>query len=92
MGSDTVALTQVTQPVLVDPSGTNRLPSVNLTDLSVRRSFRFGKYKIEPVMDLFNIGNVNTTQSRVTQLGPTYGRVLGIVRGRMLKFGVNMDF
>jgi len=92
VGSDTVALTQVTQVVLVSPSGTTRLPAVNLTDLSLRRSFTHGKYRIEPVMDLFNLGNINTTQSRITQLGPTYGRTLGIVRGRMIKFGINVDF
>jgi len=30
--------------------------------------------------------------SRATQLGPTYHRVTGILRARMVKFGVNVNF
>ena len=33
----------VTQSLVVAPSGTNRLPSVSLIDLSVRRAFRRGE-------------------------------------------------
>lgn len=92
VGSDTVALTRVTQQVMVAPAATNRLPSVALTDLSFRRPFKAGTFTLEPVMDLYNIGNASTTTSRATQLGPTYHTVLGILRGRMLKVGLNMRF
>ena len=92
VGSDTVALTQVTQQVLVSPAATNRLPSVALTDLSFRRPFEVGRFSIEPVLDLYNITNASTTTSRATQLGSTYHTVLGILRGRMLKLGLNMRF
>ena len=92
VGRDTVTLTQVTQVLTVAESGTNRLPSVTLFDLSVRKAFRSGKASIEPVMDLFNLGNVGTITSRATQLGPTYHRVTGILRARMVKFGVNVNF
>jgi hypothetical protein len=93
VGSDTVSLTQVTQSLVVAPSGTNRLPTVNLIDLSVRRTFRRGEgISIEPVLDLFNIANVNTVTVRATQLGPAYHRAQGIVPGRMVKFGVNITY
>jgi len=92
VGRDTVALTQVTQSLLVSPAGTTRLPSVNVIDLSVRKSFRSGGLKFEPVVDLFNIGNINTITFRTTQLGPAYNRVLRIFRGRMVKVGFNIDF
>ena len=29
---------------------------------------------------------------RITQLGPTYGRVANIQRGRLIKVGFNVDF
>jgi hypothetical protein len=92
VGRDTVALTQVTQVLTVAESGTSRLPSVKLFDLSVRRAFKSGRTSIEPVIDLFNLGNAGTITSRATQLGPTYHRVTGILRARMVKFGVNVNF
>lgn len=33
-----------------------------------------------------------TRLSRVTQLGPTYGRVSGIQRGRLIKLGASIEF
>jgi hypothetical protein len=90
--SSTVALTRVTQVVTYEPRGTTRLPDVNLFDISVRRTFSTGRYSIEPVMDMFNVGNVDTIRARSTQLGPNYGVASDVVRGRIIKFGVNVKF
>ena len=92
VGRDSATLTQVTQVITVEPQGTTRFPSVTLIDLSLKRPFRFNKGSIEPALDLFNVGNINTVTSRSTQLGPAYGRVSGIIRGRMVKFGLNVRF
>jgi hypothetical protein len=92
VGRDTVTLTQVTQSLTVAPSGTHRLPSVKMVDLSVRKTFRRGRTSIEPVIDLFNIGNTGTVTRRTSQLGPAHGRVVSILRARMVKFGVNVNY
>ena len=93
VGKDTVALTQVTQSVRISPFGTARLPSINLIDLSLRKIFKFGNNRsIEPILDVYNLANVDTIQNRVTQLGLSYGRVGSILGGRMLKFGLNVNF
>jgi hypothetical protein len=93
VGSNTVALTQVTQTVLIAPRGTNRLPNVNAGDFAIKKLFRFpGNVTAEPAMELFNVSNANTVQGRVTTLGPAYQRVTSIMRGRMLRFGVNVKF
>ena len=90
---DTVALTQVTQSLLVAPAGTTRLPSVTMFDMSLKKIFRLGAQRsIEPVLDIFNLGNVSTVTRRTAQLGPSYGRVSNIVRGRMMKLGLNVKF
>jgi hypothetical protein len=66
---------------------------VNLVDLSVRRSFRFGgRYAVEPVMDIFNVLNSDSIRFRTTQLGATYGRPSDMVRARLFKLGVNVKF
>jgi len=92
VGRDTATLTQVTQVITVEPQGTTRLPAVTLIDMSFKKAFRFNNRSIEPSLDLFNIGNINTITSRSAQLGPAYGNVSGIIRGRMAKFGLNVRF
>ena len=93
VGRDTVTLTQITQVLVVAPAGTTSLPSVTLFDLSLKKSFRSASgLKVEPVLSLFNLGNVNTVVNRSTQLGPTYERATEIVRGRLIKFALNVSF
>ena len=88
----TVALTQVSQSILVEPRGTTRLSSVGLTDLSFRRTFKFGRLKAEPILDAYNVFNASPTTARTTQLGPAYGRVVTIVRGRLVKLALDVDW
>jgi len=92
VGTDSATLTQVTQVITVDPQGTTRFPSVTMIDMSFKRTFRFNNRSVEPALDIFNIGNINTVTSRSAQLGPAYGRVSNIIRGRMAKFGLNVRF
>jgi hypothetical protein len=92
VGSDTVALTQVTQSVRVAEVGTTRLPDNNLVDVSLRKTFTFRSVSIAPVLEVFNVTNANTVQSRLTQRGPTYQRVTAIQFPRMWRLGFNMKF
>jgi hypothetical protein len=93
VGSDTVALTQVTQSVRVAEVGTTRLPDNEMLDFSVRRTFVFANGRsISPVLEVFNATNANTIQSRLAQLGPTYQRVTAIQFPRMWRFGFNVRF
>jgi hypothetical protein len=92
VGSNTVALTQVSQSILVEPRGTTRLPSLTLVDFNVRKIFRMDQRSIEPVFEIHNVFNVATIQNRNTVLGPAYGVVRDISRGRLLKFGLNVKF
>jgi hypothetical protein len=93
VASNTVTLTQVTQSLVVEPRATHRLPDVDLFDLNFRKVFRFaGNRSAEPVVELFNILNSSSTQARTTVLGPNYGYVANILRGRMVKFAVNVKF
>jgi hypothetical protein len=92
ISSNTVTLTRVSQSLLVEPRATTRLPSVNLADLSLRKTFKIHEFSVEPVMDMYNLGNAATTLARITQLGPTYGQAGSILRARLIKLGVNVDF
>jgi hypothetical protein len=93
VGPATVALTQVTQSITVEPRGTTRLPDVNLVDFNVKKTIKAGgSISIQPAVEVFNLLNSSAIQSRTTVLGPAYGRAANIVLGRMVKFGVNVNF
>jgi hypothetical protein len=92
VASNTVALTQVTQILTVEPRGTTRLPAVKSLDVSVRKTWKVGGRSVEPRMDLYNLTNAATILGRITQLGPTYSQVSSIQRGRLIKLGLNFEF
>ncbi|MGE5243706.1 MAG: TonB-dependent receptor [Betaproteobacteria bacterium] len=85
-------LTQVTQTVKVAANGEFRYPWVNLIDLRVTKSFRFGGVRVEPTVDLYNIFNNNAVTSAVTTVGPSLGRPSAIVMGRLLRIGGHITF
>ena len=61
-------------------------------DLSLRKTFRAGSRTFTPRLDIYNATNQSTVTARINQLGPTYGRISGIQRARLIKVGVNVEF
>jgi hypothetical protein len=92
VGNNTVALTQGTQVLTVEPRGTTRLPSVTSLDVSVRKTWKARNKSFEPRIDLYNLTNNATILGRIAQLGPTYQRVSNIQRGRLIKVGMSVEF
>ena len=92
VGNNTVALTQGTTNIIVEPRGTTRLPELNQLDMSFRKAIRTGNKVIQPRLDVYNMMNSATVISRVTTLGSSYGAVSNIQRGALVKFGVSVDF
>jgi len=91
--NQTISLPQGNQTLRVRPVGDTRLPNVAGLDLSFRRAFRLGKTaSFSPRLDIFNATNESTVTARVTQLGPSFGYLSGIQRGRLIKIGLNMEF
>jgi hypothetical protein len=88
----TVALTQVSQSIRVQPRGDSRLPDTNMLDISAKKNFRYGRYSVEPGVDVFNVLNASPIQLRITQLGTTFGRPSRILAPRLVRFSLNMTF
>ncbi|HUP38856.1 MAG TPA: TonB-dependent receptor [Vicinamibacterales bacterium] len=88
----TITLPQGNQTLRVRELGDSRFPNVAGLDLSFRKTFRAGSRTFAPRIDIFNATNESTITARVTQLGPTYGRVSGIQRARLIKLGLNVEF
>ena len=92
VGANTVTLVQGTTSITVEPRGTTRLPDLNQLDMSFRKVFRAGGKVYQPRVDLYNLANSSTIIARSTVLGPSYGAVNGIQRGRLIKIGMAVDW
>ena len=92
VGNNTVALTQGSTTITVEPRGTTCLPNLAQLDMSFKKIFRSGNRTLEPRLDLYNLMNSATIINRTTTLGSSYGAVNGIQRGRLIKLGMNFDF
>jgi hypothetical protein len=92
VGNDTVALTQGTTSIIVEPRGTTRLPNLNQLDMSFRKAFRSAGKVVQARLDVYNMLNSATVINQVTVLGPSYHAVSNIQRGALIKFGVSIDY
>lgn len=90
--NQTITLPQGNTTLRVREFGDTRLPVVAGLDLSLRKTFRAGSRTFTPRLDIYNATNQSTVTARINQLGPTYGRISGIQRARLIKVGVNVEF
>ena len=93
-----------TATVLIDPMGKQRLDNVFVADFRVDKAFRFGSFRLIPSMDIFNVGNANTVQSRrrvmysynaATGAGSSPSNandISSIIAPRVIRFGVRMTW
>ncbi|MEO8682751.1 MAG: hypothetical protein ABI665_27125, partial [Vicinamibacterales bacterium] len=85
-------LTQVTQSVQVAERGDYRYPWVNLLDLRLTKSFKMGKTRFEPTLDLYNVFNNNAPTNVNQTIGSSLGRPSAIVMARLLRVGGRISF
>jgi hypothetical protein len=90
--SQTAKLTQVSQSILVEPSGTIRQPGATIVDMNLMRPITVGHTKFSPRVDIFNLLNASGIQSYISQLGPSYGNAITILDGRLVKFGITVNW
>lgn len=78
--------------VYLDPLGDNRLPNFQTVDFKIDRSFTlFGKVRVVPAIDVFNLMNGNTQLSiRGTQNASNANSVSSILAPRVIRFGARI--
>jgi hypothetical protein len=79
----------VTVPLI--PSGTVWGERLNQVDFRVAKNFRFGRVRVQPQIDLYNLFNANPVYGQNNTYGSAWLRPTQILLGRMLKFGVQVD-
>jgi hypothetical protein len=86
-------LTQLSQTVALVKPGSERLPDINLMDLRFSRAFTFReRWKVSPMVDIYNLFNSNTPYTEVTTVGPNLGHYSANTEGRFLKVGLQVNY
>jgi hypothetical protein len=89
-GAQTTCTSQVTVTIL-EP---NKLFEDRYTLLDVRlgRTFRYGRLRIQPRLDLYNLANSDAVNTSRATFGSTWLQPLEVFGARMAKVGAQIDF
>jgi hypothetical protein len=86
-------LSRSSQTVTLTRRGDERLPTVTMVDLRISRAFRLaGSRRIEPQLDLFNLGNASTVVRNVAAVGSRYLAPAEILSPRIVRLGLTITF
>jgi hypothetical protein len=86
----TLTLPSVTASL--SPAGTYFYERQNQLDLKFSKSITYGRLRFEPQLGIFNALNASTVLSQNNTFGPSLGQVQRILDGRVVRFGVQLDF
>jgi hypothetical protein len=81
-----------TVSVQLVPPGTLYSDRLNQLDLRFGKNIRLGRYRGRPQVDLYNALNANPVYAQSNTYGSAWQRPTAILLGRMVKFGVQIDF
>ena len=91
--SDRAEFPQLSETIILQPAGIQRLPSVNLLNVRLSREFAFKeRWHVEPLVDLFNLTNAQTVVSMVQQFGPNYRFPTNTINPFLARFGMRVNF
>jgi hypothetical protein len=76
---------------LVEP-GSTFLERWTQLDLSFRKTFSMGKYRVDGALDMFNALNSNVVLSQNQNFGSTLGQPLAVLQGRLLRLSSQIKF
>ena len=85
---------QRTQSVTINliPPGSQYLDRWNQLDLSFRKVFTLGRYRVDGALDMFNALNSNVVLSQNQAFGSTLGQPLAVLQGRLLRLSSQIKF
>lgn len=90
-----ISLSQGNTTIYAEKKGSREYPDRKLLDLRAEKSFRFGRYKIAFMLDVFNVFNANTTTSWETISSSSsivFNQTTGLLTPRIMRLGVKFEF
>jgi hypothetical protein len=85
-----LTLAQIT--TRLNEGGTDFLDRNNQLDIGITKDIRVGRFVLKPQLDLFNLFNVAPVTNQVSTFGTQLGQPLTILPGRLLRFGIRMNY
>jgi hypothetical protein len=67
-------------------------PRYTVLDLRFSRAMRFGRTRVQPRFDVYNVLNASAVIAMLTRYGSAWLLPNDIYQGRMYKFGIQVDF
>jgi hypothetical protein len=92
LGRDLSAGATATRTIELIQPGTMYDDRLFQLDLRASRIFRFGSRSVRGMVDLFNVFNANSVLSLSTGYGSNWLRPTSVVRARMVKFGIQVNY
>jgi hypothetical protein len=83
-----------TQSVTVNliPPGSAYLDRWTQLDLSFRKVFKLGRYRVDGALDMFNALNSNVVLTQNQNFGSTLGQPQAVLQGRLLRISRQIKF
>ena len=91
--------------ILIGRMGDHRLETVYELDLRLEKEFLFGRARVVPSLDAFNVTNENTVLARVGRVGnydarrarpylqrPTFNQIAEVESPRIFRAGLRVSF
>ena len=83
--------TEVVTVPLIAP-GTQYLKRWNQLDVNLKRTFRAGRFELQPALEVYNLLNSSVVLNQNQTFGPTLGTADTDRSGRFMKFGAMVKF
>jgi hypothetical protein len=85
-------LTQVNQSIKLVPRGEVQRGELALLDVRFSKAMRLGRFTFEPLLEVYNLLNNNSSITEVETVGPNLGFITETVLPRVAKLGLKMKF
>jgi hypothetical protein len=83
----------ISESVILQPAGIQRLPAVNMLNLRLSREFAVReKWRLTPTIDFFNVTNAQTVIGEVTSFGSSYLFPFSTINPFVTRFGLRFTF
>jgi hypothetical protein len=92
LGRDLAAGPGATVAIDLVPPQTMFDERINQIDFRLTKGFRFGRTRVQGMLDIYNITNANTVTGVVNAYGPAWLRATQVMGGRLFKFGAQLDY
>ena len=65
---------------------------VNQVDVRLNKTFQVGRYRIQGMLDVYNLFNASSITGSLNTYGPSWGFPTQVLGARLFKLGTQIDF